>query len=174
MKKLLVVVAAVAFGAVAQASELWWTVATDATVDGKSVGWTVAKLYANDSGETKNFGSQNLVDTGLKSELVGDEFLMSDISGYGSASSFYVELWNSDQLVGKSYISMNQPNMFANQGAASMADLASHTRTSVRDTPPSSPYSFENFTMSDVVPEPTSGLLMALGMMMLALKRRRV
>lgn len=174
MKKLLVVVAAVAFGAVAQASELWWTVSDSATVDGASVDWTVAKLYANASGETKNFGSQNLVDTGLKSELVGDEFLMSDITGYDSASSFYVELWNSEGLVGKSYIKMNQPNPFDNQGAASMANIASSTRTSVMDTPPSSPYSFATFTTSDVIPEPTSGLLVMLGMMMLGLRRKRV
>ena len=174
MKKLLVVVAAIAFGAVAQASELWWTVETNpTTVDDVPQTWTIAKLFANDSGDTKNFGG-TLVDSGIAADLADGGVVMSDISDYNSASSFYVELWNSDQLVGKSYISMNNPNMFANQGAASMADLASHTRTSVRDTPPSSPYSFENFTMSDVVPEPTSGLLMALGMMMLALKRRRV
>lgn len=174
MKKLLVVVAAIAFGAVAQASELWWTVATNpTTVDGVSQDWTLAKLYANASGDTKNFGG-TLVDSGIAADLADGGVVMSDISGYGSASSFYVELWNSDQLVGKSYISMNNPNPFANQGAASMADLASSTRTSVMDTPPSSPYSFNNFTTSDVVPEPTSGLLVMLGMMMLGLKRKHV
>lgn len=173
MKKLLVVVAAIAFGAVAQASELWWTVSDDAKVDNQDAEWTIAKLYANASGDTKNFGG-TLVDSGIAADLADGGVVMSDISGYGSASSFYVELWNSDQLVGKSYILMNQPNPFDNQGAASMADIASSTRTSVMDTPPSSPYSFNNFTTSDVVPEPTSGLLVMLGMMMLGLKRKRV
>ena len=174
MKKLLVIAAVLALGSLAQASELWWTVSTPTSVDGSEVGWDHAYLMANSTGFNyggTQVGSAVTID---QMDLLGRG--QTDLSGLdSSAKYFYIELRDAqDQVVGKSYVS-TQADGGKNQGAVKIEDVAG----SIYDGPTSpggaSPYSgFTNFTTSDVIPEPTSGLLMALGMMMLALKRRRV
>jgi len=172
MKKILVVLAAVAFAAVAQASELWWTVGTPVEVDGSSATWDVAKIYANSSEYMQNFGG-SLLDTWSADDITASGMAMTDV---GSATSFYVELYNGSTLVGKSYISKGNADPFKNQGAVTAAQVGNALTSSIMAPPPDSPYTFAGsmFTTSDVIPEPTSGLLVMLGMMMLGLKRKRV
>ena len=78
---------------------------------------------------------------------------------YSSASTFYVELWNADgDRVGwQSYSAAQVADSIWKEGEGGKAGGSG---VSV-------------FTVSQVVPEPTSGLLLALGGALLALRRRR-
>lgn len=132
MKRILVIVVVLAIGSAAQASELWWTVADQMSVDGGEIrSWQVAKAFANTTGSSG--GSQD-------GDLVQVERLLDDLP---SCRSFYYEICNGKKLEGEFSLS-------------------------------ASSYAFRNFLISNVVPEPTSGLLTMLGMMMLGLKRKRV
>ena len=165
MKKLFVVLAALALAGGVQASELWWTVSgTGATV------WDEAKLFANTTGY--NYDGVE-VDSVSKADLdnFGDAFAQLDDYD-SSAYSFYVELFNAGLTTGqKSYVSTSSPA----QGAVAHADLAGSIAKDTMDWAGKGVYSgFSQFTDSNVIPEPTSGLLMALGMMLFGLKRKRV
>ena len=160
MKKLMVLFAAVACVSLAQASELWWFVADTVTVDGSSgVTWDTAKLYANNTG-VNNGG------TALGSVSAGDMALFDHAYTAidDSYTSFYVELYKSNEKVGISYSTFRW-------NATSESDIAA--AGGIYDGPitgGASPYEFTAFA----IPEPTSGLLVMLGMMMLGLKRKRV
>lgn len=163
MKKLLVLLSAVACISMAQASELWWFVADTVTVDGVSdVQWNSAQLFGNSLGSVNSGGDK-----------IGDVVLHADmqdmLQAYGnldkSYTSFYVELYNSaGEKVGISYSTFRW-------NATSKSDIAA--AGGIYDGPitgGASPYEFTAFA----IPEPTSGLLVMLGMMMLGLKRKRV
>lgn len=166
MKKLLAVLFAFGLVSVSQASELWWTVSGEP--DG--VEWTEAKLFANQTGY--NYGGTE-VGSVSKADLskFGDAY--TELGSHGDSSySFYVELFNGDTTTGqKTYVSTTYPV----QGAVKYDELSGSIAPDEMRRMGTSVYTgFSQFTTSDVIPEPTSGLLMALGMMMLALKRRRV
>lgn len=165
MKKLFVVLAALALAGGVQASELWWTV-SGAPTDG----WTEAKLFANTTGY--NYDGE-LVGSVTKTDLdnFGDAF--TQLGDFDSAAySFYVELFNGTESIGqKSYVSLSSPA----QGSVAYGKLADSIAKDTMDWAGKSVYTgFSQFTDSNVIPEPTSGLLVMLGMMMLGLKRKRV
>lgn len=175
MKKLLIIAVALAIGSLAQASELWWTLNDTVSVDGgEAVAWSKAELYANSSGynNSEHAGDSELVDTVYS---LFDKF-ESNIDGISSSSSFYVELYDAqNEFLGRSYVtkggSSDKP-----QGAATLAMLRELGAIDDGPTPGGSmtPYTgFNQLTTQTVVPEPTSGLLVALGMMLLGLKRKR-
>ena len=173
MKKALILAGAIAAFSFSQASELWWTVANPVGVSETpgggtaSVSWETAKLYASANGY--NTGG-NLLDTVTASEMAGYSEIITDLGAYGnSAYSFYVELFNSSGSLGKSYFA-------ANQGAATYASLVGAGAIDVGSimNPSASAYEFSNFTTQQVIPEPSSGLMMLLGMVALGLKRKRV
>ena len=178
MKKILVIVSAVAFAGLAQASELWWTVADTVEVDGAQQTWTTAKLMANKG--VWNYGT-NVGGTQVGADVSADAmsgigFVTTELGQYGdSAYSFYVELYNGEQLIGKSYVSTAKGS---EQGGRTYAELAASGAIDSGDVfnpGVASAYDgFSNFGTGDVIPEPTSGLLMALGMMLFGLKRKRV
>ena len=171
MKKILVVAAAFALTGMVQASELWWTVNSVPTEVGD---WTTAKLFANQTGY--NYGGTE-VGSVSKTDLenFGDTF--TDLDKYGnSAYSFYVELFYGDTTTGytttgyKTYVQTANPP----KGAASYDSLSGSVLGDPFDYNTKSVYTgFSQFTTSNVVPEPTSGLLVALGMMLFGLKRKR-
>ena len=170
MKKLLVFVAAIAMALFAQASELWWTVADIVTVgDTSDVTWDTATLYASANGY--NFGGSP-IDTISQSDMSDFEFWHSNIDDYNSTYSFYVELYKSSEMVGKSYATIS-PAQGATPYSALVAAKAINNGSIMNPTE-ATPYSFSSFTTADVIPEPTSGVLVLLGMMALGLKRKRV
>lgn len=166
MKKILVVAAAFALAGMVQASELWWTVA-DAPADAGT--WDTAKLFANQTGY--NYGGTE-VGSVSKDDLDNFGDAITDLGVYGnSAYSFYVELFNGDTTTGyKTYVQTANPP----KGAASYDSLSGSVLGDPFDYNTKSVYTgFSQFTTSNVVPEPTSGLLVALGMMLFGLKRKR-
>ena len=168
MKKALILVGAIAAFSFSQASELWWTVANPQSVGA----WDEAKLFVSENGY--NYGStHDALDTVSAADMADLGFVMTDLQGYGSSAySFYVELYNSETLVGKSYVKLDAPQ----QGATPYNTLSS--ANAIYDgnlmNPTASAYTFSSFTTSDVIPEPSSGLMMLLGMIALGLKRKKV
>lgn len=166
MKKILVVAAAFALAGMVQASELWWTVNSVPTEVGD---WTTAKLFANQTGY--NYGG-TAVGSVSKADLDNFGDAITDLGDYGnSAYSFYVELFNGDTTTGyKTYVQTANPP----KGAANYDSLSGSVLDDPFDYNTKSVYTgFSQFTTSNVVPEPTSGLLVALGMMLFGLKRKR-
>ena len=171
MKKAIVLFSAIAAFSFAQASELWWTVNDTVSVDGgDATSWNTATLYASANG-------YNYDGTAIESVTAADMsdwgFWNSDLDGYGSSYSFYVELYNSaNESIGKSYVSLSSPQ----QGATPYNTL--NSANAIYDgnvlNPTASAYTFSQFTTSNVIPEPTSGLMMLIGMIALGLKRKKV
>lgn len=171
MKKLLLgALMAMGIFGTAQASELYWMIASDAKVDGASAEWSVAKIYASADGS--NFGVETPIESWTRDEM------SSIYGGYAittiedSMTSFYVELWdaNEENKLGQSFVSMSDPKQGATQTSTLLAANAIDMGGGMAMT---SPYSFSQFTTSQVVPEPTTGLLMLFGLAGLALRRRR-
>ena len=80
-----------------------------------------------------------------------------------------------DRSLGKTYV-QTSTDMFKNQGGTTLQALKDAGAIDSGDplSPGASAYTgFSQFTTSNVVPEPTSGLLVALGMMLFGLKRKR-
>ena len=170
MKKALILVGAIAAFSFSQASELWWTVANPA--EGTSENWATAKLFATDNGY--NFNGEQVGSAVAAADMEDWGFWNTELGVYDDAAySFYVELFNSsNESLGRSAV-----NAAAKQGAVSYTDLVS--AGAIYDgnvmNPTASAYSgFSSFTTSNVVPEPTSGLLVLFGMMALGLKRKSV
>jgi len=173
MKKLIVLFVAIAVASLSQASELWWTVSTPVTLEdtGGSPEWSTAKLYVTDTGF--NYGSTvEALDSVSASDLNTYGGAFTDLGVYASSAySFYVELLNSSsEVVGRSYVSLTPA-----QGAIQYGALDGHLEGGniMNPTAAASAYSFSSFTTANVIPEPTSGLLVLLGMMALGLKRKR-
>ena len=162
----------------ASADLLYWTV-SDARgnaasgIEGESIPFAYATLSEGgrvDSGGTPLYAYDQYGSTGADILLAIEDTPGSGIGtstgaayfgsfNYSSASTFYVELWNADgDNVG-----------WQSYSAAQVAD--SIWRKGEDGIPVSSGVSV--FTVSQVVPEPTSGLLLALGCALLALRCRR-
>ena len=172
MKKALILVGAIAAFSFSQASELWWTVNDTVSVDGgAATEWNTATLYASANGY--NYGG-TAIESVTAADMSDWGFWNSDIDGYGSSYSFYVELYNSaSESIGKSYVSTTSTPP---QGATPYNTL--NNANAIYDgnllNPTASAYTFSQFTTSDVIPEPSSGLMMLLGMIALGLKRKKV
>lgn len=167
MKKIVIIAVVAAMASLSQASELWWTVGDG---DGANVdlgAWDTAKLYASSTGY--NYGG-TLIESVSNSDLAEFGYWTSTIDS--STSAFYIELSNSGTFLGRSYVSTGTPP----QGATPYATLADANAINTGNlmNPTATAYSFSQFTTSEVIPEPTSGLLMLLGMMALGLKRKKV
>lgn len=163
MKKLIALFVAVACVSMTQASELWWFVADTVTIDGKSVAWDTAQLFANGQDGSVLNGTPILSGTVSHADMQDFSLAMSTIED--SYTSFYVELYNNDQLVG---ISDNGTHWYGTSRSEIAAQGGIYDGSVI--SPTASPYEFNAF----MIPEPTSGLLVMLGMMMLGLKRKRV
>ena len=173
MKKIVILAVAAAMASLSQASELYWTVNNPMSVDGGTAqSWDTAKLFVNNTGY--NYGGTQ-IDSVTAEQMTDWGTWNSDLGQYGtSAYSFYVELYNSNnESLGKSYVSTSTP-----QGAVSYTELANagaiYDSGSIMNPTASAYTGFSSFTTSNVVPEPTSGLLVLFGMMALGLKRKRV
>lgn len=153
MKRILILSASLLAATFANASYLWWQVDT---TDYSSISGTVNQyqLWAvNDSSsatviaKTATAGVANSV----------------DISAYSSGYSFYVELAN--------WQSSGNVTTVAKSGTVAYTDLSSHIVTTLSDVPSVTPWHASDYQS---VPEPTTGLMLLLGLSLVSLKRRKV
>lgn len=163
MKKLLTIACVLISAAFANASELWWTVNTENT---SAFEWDKAKLYATADGA--NFGGTEIASVDYSwFDLGGTQ--KSSIDGYtSSGTSFYVELWYQGEWVATSYTSMVGDK---GVGTVGLGALSGSIANGPMSTP--SPYAGFSSYSSNVIPEPTSGLMILLGLAALGLKRKR-
>ena len=162
IKKIVLGTAVAAMGLAASADTLYWQVA-DADP------FTTATLYAIPTASAPGDGTEittELADgvstptgTGTSLSTVG-----TDITGYGSSYSFYVELYNAS--TGNTWSpNKNYPWTYTelyNSGCIS---------TGNEIAPPSGVAS--GGMNGGAVPEPTSGMMLLIGASLLALRRRR-
>lgn len=153
MKKLITLAAMMMTAMFAKADTyLYWTV----DMTGSNItGAQYAKLYASNDGSTYTSISSYY-------EIGSVNAAQSTIAGGVSASpytNYLVALYND---------ALNQIAVSGN--ASSYGDIMQNTWNAAEagTKPPSTPYSFSGF----VVPEPTSGMMILLGVAALALKRR--
>ena len=180
MKKLIIALAAITLGVAANAATVGWSLATGASTYGNyayqffvigqngadSIATITALLDAGTSTDTYAFGS------GLTSATAGAGTVAAGASGKsldaGTYTSFFV-LFDSDApSVGDKYVVVS--------GAANLTKTISATTATVTfasGNANSIVSNADNWKSYGAVPEPTSGLLMLLGVAGLALRRRR-
>lgn len=153
-------IALAATAARAEDSYLYWMV-QNANYNNSAIDFAYATIKAEDGGSylnlyepggaTSDINALASTGDGMSSSTDGGAFAKFD---YNSATTFLVELWNSDNTVvgWQSYSYDAWKNyVYTSTGAGSASPL----------------------TVSEVVPEPTSGLLMLFGLAGLALRRKR-
>ncbi len=154
MKRILVLSVSLLAASFANASYLLWQVDT---TDYSSISGTVNQyqLWATDGTTatklqtTATAGSPNKYD--ISSTYAADNY------------SFYVELAN--------FESAGNVTTVAKSGTVSYADLSTHIVTTLSSVPSVTPWHAQNY---ESVPEPTTGLLLLIGLSLVSLKRRKV
>ena len=166
MNKFLIVVVAVAVSSLSFGGLLFWEVDTAAVSDAGIENWSYASLYYVDGNNTST-KLDNLVGgfDGTAQKLSADIFssaLVAAQLGDGASSwSFYVELYNSaNAAVGKSQTMFYSDLQKYIAQSIDMSNLADIQRWSGGDYM--------------AVPEPTSAVLLMLGMALTALRRKRI
>ena len=157
MKKLILSALIGMFAGAVSASELYWIGSSDLN------GYTEAQyatLYA-----VKTVGGQNVGSTATKLTTInvsdlGWEF-SSDVSAYDSSYSFFIELSTANDTSSR----------VAATGLVTYSTLSGSIYTGAMSSP--NAYSSWSAYSAQVVPEPTSGLLLLLGLGALALKRKQ-
>lgn len=166
MNKFLIVVVAVAVSSLSFGGLLFWEVDTAAVSNAGIENWSYASLYyvnGNQSGALENLvggfdGTAQKLSADIFSSALVAAQLGNDVT---SSWSFYVELYNSANVaVGKS-------------ATLSYTDLSNYIKESV-----------DMSNLADIqrwsggaytaVPEPTSAVLLMLGMALTALRRKRI
>lgn len=143
-----------AFALVARADYLWWTVEAS---DYSDVKGDVSDyfLYAQSEG-----GDATLIDA--LSANSGGTPKSIDLTAYASGYSFYIELVNYES---SAYTPVGQGT------TTSYTDLAANIASSLTDIPKVTVWHGGPY---HAVPEPTSAMLVMLGLALAGLKRRRV
>ena len=155
MRRSLLTVLVMAFALVARADYLWWTVEESdysGTVKGDVSDYF---LYAQDTA-----GQATLIDA--LSANSGGTPKSIDLTAYASGYSFYIELVNYES---SAYTPVGQGT------TASYVELAAHIASSLTEIPKVTVWHGGPY---HAVPEPTSAMLVMLGLALAGLKRRRV
>jgi len=166
MKKLLVLAAAIVAGVVANAASFKWTASNAYASDGTTLYNGSATLYAYvstaDASTAFAVTTATLVNGTIKSgegyTITGLTF-NSDLMEVGTTYTAYMVIVDGD----KAFTSTTK----------SVAPNVSTTQTIGFGSLKTATQSASNWASTSPVPEPTSGLLMLLGMAGLALRRRR-
>ena len=183
MKKMIMAVAIVCAAAFANAAAVGWNVATGSTAYGgdaykffvigqngvESTAQIVALLDAGTSVDTYAFGSGNLAANGAGSVSFGSSGKTLDAGTY---TSFVVLFDSASPVAGNSKYALIAGN--ATQTKTFASTTASVTfATGAQGTYLSNASNWKSFgSAGPIAPEPTSGLLLLLGMAGLALKRK--
>lgn len=166
MKKLFLIAAVGLFSCVANASYLVWQVNSDVgNIDNIAGDWDYAVLYAvSQDGKTYQEITREENQTGLGKTGFTDE-QATDISAFESGGtstySFYIELINS---------TTTPASLVGYDKKTSYADLSGSLATTLSEIPSVQTW---HGGASFAAPEPTSALLMMLGVAGLALKRKQ-
>jgi len=178
MKKLIIAVAVIVAGVAAQAASVDWAFTETANNSSSplDVSSYTAYLFTQSTWEsfTALDASEQTVDnfkgwTGSASVTktaqgtTRTKFTTGTITSTGESGSYYIVLANDDGFVASSLLS----------ATAYTDPTMSHDAASWTISVASTPLSSASMTSFSAVPEPTSGLLMLLGVAGLALRRRR-
>lgn len=152
MKKLITIMM-VAFAAVAAKADLtlYWQVANYALFDGASY----ARLYGIDSNGSQTRLATAGLTSGVDSTTISS--ILNGVLAFSDYSSYIVELLDSNRTTTLAV---------SDTYTGSLASYIYNTGTD--DQPPASPWQVSAFT----IPEPTSALMLLVGLAGLALKRK--
>ncbi len=142
-------------------SYLYWMVGENVTYqqNNSAVAWDYAKVKQGDNylNWYAGYPSATAVTDSLRSDNAGESLYWGVVDASDQASTFMFELWaDADSSNPVGYLS------------ATYADLKNFITDAYGKTPANGAYS-----LTQVVPEPTSGLLMLFGLAGLALRRKR-
>ena len=155
MKKVLVGAVLMMFASAAQASYLKWQVdSTDylSYYDGPAVGANLYAMAGNDTRQAVKVGDAK----------IGDSAYSADLTDYANYN-FYVEVVNYDS-------STKTSTAVARSEAVSYESLSMNLTTTLSDIAKTQVWHASNYSAA---PEPTSAMLMMMGVAFLGLKRRK-
>jgi len=176
MKKFLAAVPAMLIAVSAQASYLWWEVnSNDPDTDMSAVSdwigdganpWTVAQVWAvsdTDASDKSMVGSAEAANQNNPIVSWGGQINLSSFDGYKNGYSYYIELVNTSGG-GSSVVGYSTPK-------TAYVDLAGSITETLDDVPKVSVW--HGGSSYKAAPEPTSAMLMLLGVAGLALRRKQ-
>ena len=169
MKKMFMFFALALACAGVNAASVDWKVSGDAATNGNKVylvgalsdAWTSVADIVTDSAAFGTKGTSGIIARAGRGYSTGDHSLVSD-SVTKTSGDVYVIIVSGDDAKSYTYTKVDWKG-FAYEGAESSPGTYNYTATDL----------INNGTTVEFVPEPTSGLLMLVGLAGLALRRRR-
>lgn len=168
MKKMIIAACIVAFAAVSQAASVTWAATSVKDINNnaaksiaEAAGWTaVCTIYASDG--TTVIGSNTAKTSNAMSKFSGT------VDGTANNTSYYAQLVITD---GSGNKITSDKALFTTDSAASYGDINFTTGANFAEA--TAKIDYASGWKSSAAPEPTSGMLLLLGMAGLALRRKQ-